>query len=70
MSSVRRLEQVYSHLSMDNLPNFDQLPNFKDYEGELVVSAYCLTPYNSSNQPLGQVKNGPWIFREIVLAQG
>ena len=33
MSSVHRLGQVYNHLSMDDLPTFDQLPNFKDYEG-------------------------------------
>jgi len=35
MSSIRRLGQVHNHLAMDELPTFDQLPNFKDFEGML-----------------------------------
>jgi len=33
MASTHRLEQVHHHLQMTDLPTFDELPNFKDFEG-------------------------------------
>jgi len=37
MASTHRLEQVHHHLQMTDLPTFDELPNFKDFEGPILV---------------------------------
>jgi hypothetical protein len=41
MASTRRLEQVRHHLQMTDLPTFDELPNFKDFEGPILVQLPC-----------------------------